>query len=75
MVFELQERGFAKVELHVDSSVVVCTLDTTKVESVVGWHLIQEICWLLALEWKVKIYHSYREANSCLIQIGEKSKI
>jgi len=44
MVFELQERGFAKVELHVDSSVVVCTLDTTKVESVVGWHLIQEIC-------------------------------
>jgi len=40
MVSELLERGFAKVELHVDSSVVVCILQTTKDESVVGCRLI-----------------------------------
>jgi len=59
-----RERGFSKVELHVDSSVVVRTLQTTKDGSVVGWRLIQEIRRLLALEREVKIWHSYREENS-----------
>jgi len=49
----------------VDSSVVVCTLQTTKDESVVGRRLIQKIHQLLALKWEVKICHSYRETNSC----------
>jgi hypothetical protein len=31
--------------------------------SVVGWRLIHEICRLLAMDWEVKICHSYREAN------------
>lgn len=44
---------------------VVRTLQTTKDGSVVGRCLIQEIRRLLALEWEVKIWHSYREANSC----------
>jgi len=39
-----KERGFATVELHVDSSVVVHSLQTIKDGSIVGWRLIQEIC-------------------------------
>jgi hypothetical protein len=41
------------------------TLNSTNKGSVVGWRLIQEIRRLLALDWEVKVCHSYREANGC----------
>ncbi|MCH81618.1 ribonuclease H protein [Trifolium medium] len=61
-----RDRGFSKVELHVDSSVIVHKLHSNKDESVVGWRLIQEIRRLLSLEWEINVYHSYREANLCV---------
>ncbi|GAU42972.1 hypothetical protein TSUD_188450 [Trifolium subterraneum] len=59
------ERGHKKIELHIDSNVVVQTLHSARDGSVVGWRIIQEIRRLLALDWDVKICHSYREANAC----------
>lgn len=53
------------MELHVDSSMVVHTLQFHKDGSLVGWRLIQKIRRLLALEWKIKVCHSYRETNAC----------
>ncbi|KAK2422059.1 Polynucleotidyl transferase, ribonuclease H superfamily protein [Trifolium repens] len=59
------ERGFKKIELHIDSNAMVQTLQSTRDGSVVGWRLIHEIRRLLAMDWEVKICHSYREANAC----------
>jgi ribonuclease HI len=60
-----RDKGATKAMMHVDSSVVVHTLNSTSGGSVVGWCLIQEIRRLLALDWKIKVCHSYREANAC----------
>jgi L1 cell adhesion molecule like protein len=59
------DRGFKKIALHIDSYVVVQTLQSDKDGSVVGWRVIHEIKRLLAMEWEVRICHSYREANTC----------
>ncbi|GAU11214.1 hypothetical protein TSUD_342040 [Trifolium subterraneum] len=57
--------GATKLKLQVDSSVVAYTLNGSNAGSVIGWRLIEEIRRLLALEWEVKVCHSYREANAC----------
>lgn len=57
--------GFAKVELHADSSVVVRTLQITKDGSIVGWCLIQGFIDCLLLEQEVKIFPFYCDANFC----------
>jgi len=57
--------GFFRVELHVDSQVVVNTISFAKGGSPIGWTLVKNIRRLLELDWEVKICHSYREANSC----------
>ncbi|PNX54347.1 ribonuclease H [Trifolium pratense] len=54
-----------KIVLHIDSNVVVQKLQSDKNGSVVGWRIIQEIKRLLAMDWEVKICHSYRESNAC----------
>jgi len=59
-------RGFHKVELDIDSSVVASTLALEEGGSVDGWSLLQNIRRLLELEWEIKIHHSYREANKCV---------
>jgi ribonuclease HI len=41
------ERGFKIIELHIDSNVLVQTLQSARDGSVVGWRLIQEICRLV----------------------------
>ncbi|XP_045810455.1 uncharacterized protein LOC123904892 [Trifolium pratense] len=60
------DRGFKKIALHIDSNVVVHTLQSDKDGSVVGWRIIQEIRRLLGMDWEVKICHSYRESNACV---------
>ncbi|PNX81608.1 ribonuclease H [Trifolium pratense] len=60
-----RDKGAKKLKVYVDSSVVVHTLNSTTGGSVVGWRLIQEIRRLLALDWEIKVCHSYREANAC----------
>ncbi|GAU29740.1 hypothetical protein TSUD_392290 [Trifolium subterraneum] len=62
----MHERGYKKIELHIDSNVVVQTLHSARDGSVVGWRIIQEIRRLFALDWDVKICHSYRETNVCV---------
>ncbi|MCH79274.1 putative non-LTR retroelement reverse transcriptase [Trifolium medium] len=59
------DRGHKKIELHTDSCVVVQTLQSGREGSVVGWRLIQQIRRMLAMDWEVRICHSYREANYC----------
>ncbi|GAU35983.1 hypothetical protein TSUD_207870 [Trifolium subterraneum] len=60
------DKGFKKIVLHVDSNVVVQTLQSDRDGSVVGWRLIQEIQRLLVMDWEVRICHSYRESNACV---------
>jgi ribonuclease HI len=57
--------GAAKLQVQVDSSVVAHTLNSSNGGSIIGWRLIKEIRRLLALDWEVKVCHSYREANVC----------
>jgi ribonuclease HI len=57
--------GAAKLQVQVDSSVVAHTLNSSNGGSIIGWRLIKEIYRLLALDWEVKVCHSYREANAC----------
>ncbi|GAU23291.1 hypothetical protein TSUD_237450 [Trifolium subterraneum] len=60
------DRGFKRIVLHVDSNVVVHTLQSDRDHSVVGWRFIQEIRRLLVMNWEVQICHSYRESNACV---------
>jgi ribonuclease HI len=45
-----RNKGVKKVKVHVDSSIVVHTLNNTIGGSVVEWRLVQEIRRLLALD-------------------------
>jgi len=54
-------RGIQKLELHVDSSVVVSTITSTKGGSATAWSLLQNIRKLLSLNWEVRIQHSYEK--------------
>jgi ribonuclease HI len=60
-----RERGISKINVQVDSRVVVQTLNSSNLGSVLGWRLIQEIRHLLSLDWEILVCHSYREANAC----------
>jgi len=59
-----RERGFHKVELDVDSKVVVSNLVDGKGGPVTGLSLLTNIISLLELNWEVRICHTFREANS-----------
>jgi len=54
-------RGIQKLELHVDSSVVVSTITSTKGGSATAWSLLQNIRKLLSLNWEVRLQHSYEK--------------
>jgi len=60
----VKDKVFSKVELHVDSSVVVHMWQFGKDGSLVGRRLIKKIRRLLTLEWEIKVCHFYREANA-----------
>lgn len=38
---------------------------TLKVETTIGWSLLQHIRRLFDMNWKVQICHSYIEPNAC----------
>jgi ribonuclease HI len=58
--------GFRKVELMIDSKIVVNTLLRHNKSGHYGWSLCKQIRRLLLWEWEVKIHHSYPEANMCV---------
>ncbi|GAU44140.1 hypothetical protein TSUD_188010 [Trifolium subterraneum] len=57
--------GFRKVEVHIDSVVVVQVITTGKLHNKIGWSLVLNIRKLLELDWEVIIAHAYRETNKC----------
>ena len=57
--------GFVVVELNTDSVTVAQVISTGNLKSPVGASLLRSICWLLALDWEVKVLHVYRESNQC----------
>ncbi|CAJ2653650.1 unnamed protein product [Trifolium pratense] len=57
--------GFRRVELHLDSMVVVNMLVKKKGGHPEGWSLCKKILRILQFDWEVKIRHTYREANLC----------
>jgi ribonuclease HI len=50
---------FKKVELQVDSKIVVHILNSNRICSVAGWRLINQIRRLLALDWEIKVCHTH----------------
>ncbi|GAU46467.1 hypothetical protein TSUD_402340 [Trifolium subterraneum] len=57
--------GFKKVELEIDSAIVVDAVNSGETNSAMGIALIRSIRRIIALNWNVKVYHSYRESNLC----------
>jgi ribonuclease HI len=57
--------NFHRVELHVDSMVVVQVLNSNGRGSLRGRALVEKIRRLLSLDWEIVVHHSYREANQC----------
>jgi ribonuclease HI len=57
--------GYKKVEINVDSLVVVQVLKNGSTCSAMGLALVKKIQRLMQLEWDITISHSYREANYC----------
>jgi ribonuclease HI len=57
--------GFNKLEVQMDSEIIVNIINKHGQGSVSGWSIIKKIRSLLSLDWSVKICHIYREANRC----------
>jgi ribonuclease HI len=57
--------GLRKIELHIDSAVVVQMLLSRKLGGNSGGSLVLNIRKLLELDWEVNIAHAYRESNKC----------
>ncbi|GAU30604.1 hypothetical protein TSUD_392950 [Trifolium subterraneum] len=57
--------GFNKLEVQMDSEIIVSIINKHGHGNVSGWSIIKKIRSLLSLDWSVKICHFYREANRC----------
>lgn len=60
-----RDRGFSKIDVQVDSMIVMNQLSNSGPVSVSGAALVNRIRALLSLYWEVRFSHCYREANSC----------
>ncbi|GAU22276.1 hypothetical protein TSUD_260760 [Trifolium subterraneum] len=58
-----RELGFTCIEVSVDSAIVVSELTNGGSGSPRGCSLVEMICCLMDLEWKVVLHHFFREAN------------
>ncbi|KAK2425118.1 Polynucleotidyl transferase, ribonuclease H superfamily protein [Trifolium repens] len=58
--------GFRKVELNIDSEVVVRVLMKGSSTSASGCSLLKRIWNLLKEDWLIEVSHTYREANKCV---------
>jgi ribonuclease HI len=57
--------GFDKLEVQMDSEIIVSIINKHGYGSVSGWSIIRKIRSLLSLDWSVKICHIYWESNRC----------
>jgi hypothetical protein len=57
--------SFTKVEINIDFVAVVQVIKTYCIQSASGSALARHIWRLMAMEWEVEVYHTYREANKC----------
>ncbi|GAU49779.1 hypothetical protein TSUD_141690 [Trifolium subterraneum] len=57
--------GFNKIELNIDSEVVVRVIKTGRSRNVAGSALTDQILKMMTLDWEVEVHHTYREANKC----------
>jgi hypothetical protein len=57
--------GLRKIDLHIDSAVVVQMLLNRKLNSNSDGSLVLNIPNLMELDWEAKIAHAYRETNKC----------
>jgi ribonuclease HI len=66
-------KGFNKVEVSVDSMAVITSIRKGEGSSATGCRLVQRIRQLMELDWEVKLWHDYREANHCANGLTEMS--
>ena len=64
------EKGFRKVVLESDSSVVVEIIMRDKMSMNRNYNLIMQIKGLLGRDWEVKTLHVYREANCVAVWLA-----
>lgn len=57
--------GMVKVELNVDSNVIVKIFESRKLTDIDGYSLIKKIYNLMEMHEEVKVVHSYMETNLC----------
>jgi ribonuclease HI len=62
--------GVHQLEVQMDSSIVVTSIQHGKIGSTKGWSIIRKIKHLLNSTWSVRITHVYREANRCVDVLG-----
>jgi ribonuclease HI len=55
--------GFRRVELHIDSQVVVKMIQDNISVGSSCWSLVCQIHRLIEHDWEIRIEHSYRETN------------
>lgn len=59
-------KGYRKVELHIDYKDVCVALTTKNYKMRVGWGSIHRIKSLINQDWKALISHIYRESIKCV---------
>jgi len=58
-----KNQGVLKLEVQMDSAVIVSSLSLGREGSKTGWTLIKKIKVILIADWDVKIIHVYPKAN------------
>jgi hypothetical protein len=55
--------GYKKIEVKMDSTIIMLTINNNNVANVLRWGLTKKIIFLMSLDWNFNIKHIYREAN------------
>jgi ribonuclease HI len=66
-----QVKSFKKVEVSVDSQIVINSIKNGDGGNAMGYRLVQRIRQMLELNWEINISHSHREANRCADGLAE----
>lgn len=67
--------GMMKVEMSVDSNVIVTLLEARKFTNINGFALLKQFFHLLGMHEKVKVTHTYREGNRCLNALAKSGVV
>lgn len=67
----VKDLGFSRVELNVDSTVIIEMLNSGNATYMDGYSLVKQIMRLMKIFEEVKVIHTYRKVNLCAYALSK----